>query len=205
MLTKLYTKEDIVTPDCCYIKDWDINLSWTTEGSVAISHYNNTLYVNFNYRHDPDNRKYCEESDFLELRLWRNEKIICLWVYNKSNIANILSQIQDKLLGKEYISNEKEKISIDLYEYDLIFLSNKDDELNITKCKLSEFYILPNNEIVDNRYERTYHIESPEAKKRLMESRMFKKKTKMYYEESKKAIKDKFGDIAKYHLLIYGE
>lgn len=206
MLIKSYTKEDIVTPECCYIKDWNVSLSWTTENSAAISYYDDTLYVNFNYRHDPDNRKYCKESDFLELRLWQNEKIICLWTYNKSNIASIIRKIQEKLLIKDYISNES-VISIDLYEYDLIFLSNKNNEFNITRCNLTEFYIIPDNEIVDNRYERTYHITSPKDKIRLQQNELFKKFKKKYYDEAEQCMKDKIGDmdVAEYHLLIYGE
>ena len=36
MLVKSYTKDNIVTPECCYIKDWNINLSCKDKNTISI-------------------------------------------------------------------------------------------------------------------------------------------------------------------------
>ena len=206
MLKIQYSQDSIVTPECCYIKDWNINLSCKDKNTISITYYNNTLYCIFDGIHDVKHRQHCDEPDFLELRLWIKEKIMAIWTYNKDNIATILSSIQQKLLAKEYISNKEEKDSIDLYEYDLLFLTY-DDVLSIVRCSLVEFYLMPSNEIMDNRYERQYHILTPDMKEKLKRTSKYRIKQKQYYDESERVLKTKLGnmDLAEYHLLIYGE
>jgi hypothetical protein len=54
---------------------------------------------------------------------------------------------------------------------------------------------------------RQYHILNPKQKEMMKKSGRFKRHFERYYQEGDKVWKDKIGDIdiAKYHLLIYGE
>jgi hypothetical protein len=122
-------------------------------------------------------------------------------------MKDILKRIQQKLLDADYVANEGyEPISIDLSEYDVVFLENADDSLNIIKCSLDEFYD-SDFDVMDNVYERQYHILNPKQKEMMKKSGRFKRHSERYYQEGDKVWKDKIGDIdiAKYHLLIYGE
>lgn len=122
-------------------------------------------------------------------------------------MKDILKRIQQKLLDADYVANEEyEPISIDLSEYEIVFLENNDDTLNIVKCRLDEFYD-SNLNIMDNIYERQYHILNPKQKEAMKRSGRFKRHFERYHQEGDKAWKDKIGDmdVAKYHLLIYGE
>jgi len=208
MLIKLYTQDNIVTPECCYIKDWNINLSCKDKNIISISYYNNTLYAVFDNIHNYIHRKNSNLPDYLELRLWTDKKIICIWTYNINNIADILYNIQEKLETADYISDENHTpIKIDLSEYDIILTVKEDDEIKIIKCSLEEFYNYPTFNILDNIYQRQYHILTPEQKEIMKKSRRFKQLHKGYYDEANKKWSDKIGDmdVAQYHMLIYGE
>ena len=208
MLVKPYTQDNIVTPECCYIKDWNINLSCKDKNIISVSYYNNTLYVVFDNIHNYIHRKNSNLPDYLELRLWTDKKIICIWTYNINNIADILYNIQEKLETADYISNENHTpIKIDLLEYDIILTVKEDDEIKIIKCSLEEFYDYPTFNILDNIYQRQYHILTPEQKEIMKKSRRFKQLHKSYYDEANKKWSDKIGDmdVAQYHMLIYGE
>lgn len=207
MLKIVYTQDNIVTPECCHIPEWDISLSCQDKNTVSIAFYNDVAYCIFNGIHDVKHRENSTLEDYLELRLWTDKKILAIWITGKENMKDILKRIQKKLLDADYIVNEGyEPISIDLSEYDVVFLENADDNLNIIKCSLEEFYDSDFN-VMDNIYERQYHILHPEQKERMKRSGRFKRHFERYYQEGDKAWKDKIGDmdIAKYHLLIYGE
>ena len=209
MKTKYYiTNNDVVNPELCYIKDWNINLSLRKGNTISISYYNNTVYSAFNSIHNVYHRKYCNEQDYLDLRLWIDEKIICLWTYNIDNIVNIISNIQEKLENVDYIGENYKPIKIDLSEYDVIFtVKDNDNKIKIVKCSLQEFYNYPDFNILDNLYQRQYHIFSPVDKMKIKNTFRFKKKKKRYFDEANKKWKDKIGDmdVAQYHMLIYGE
>lgn len=100
-----------------------------------------------------------------------------------------------------------EPVSIDISEYDIVFLSNEEDHLNIVRCSLYELYENEDIDIQSNIYERQYHILTPMQKEQMKRSGRFKRKFDKYYDESDKTWKDKIGDmdVAEYHLLIYGE
>ena len=207
-MVKPYIKgNDIINPECCYIKDWNINLSCLDNNIISLSYYNNTLYSVFNQVHNTRHRRYCDESDYLDLRLWTDKKIICLWTYNINNIVDILINIQEKLENADYICENDIPIKIDLSEYNIIFTIKDDNIIKIVKCTLQEFYDYPDFNILDNLYQRQYHIFSPEQKEKIRNTSRFKRKQKMYYDEANKKWTDKIGDmdIAQYHMLIYGE
>ena len=204
-----YSQEDNITPECCYIKDWNINLSCKDKNTISISYYNNTLYAIFDSIHDTNHRKNSNLSDYLELRLWTDKKIICLWTYNINNITDILYNIQEKLETADYISDKNHTpIEIDLSEYDIVFTTKEENnDIKVIKCSLEEFYNYPTFNILNNLYQRQYHILTPEQKESLKRSGKFKHYHKKYYDEANKKWNDKIGDmdIAQYHMLIYGE
>lgn len=206
---KLYTPDSVVTPECCYIKDWNINFSCKDKNTISISYYNNTLYAIFDSIHDVKHREHSNLPDYLELRLWTDKRIICFWTYNINNIADILYDIQEKLETADYISDESHTpIKIDLSEYDIIFtIKEENNDIKVIKCSLEEFYNYPTFNILDNLYQRQYHILTPEKKESLKRSGRFKQIQKKYYDEANKKWSDKIGDmdIAQYHMLIYGE
>lgn len=202
-----YSSDNIVTPECCHIPEWDISLSCQDKNTISIAFYNDTAYCIFNGIHDIKHRENSTLEDYLELRLWTDRKILAIWITGKDNMKDILKRIQQKLLDVDYVANEGyEPISIDLSEYEIAFLENVDGTLNIVKCGLGEFYD-SDFDVVDNIYERQYHILTPEQKERMKRSGRFKKHFDRYHMEGDKVWKDKIGDmdIAKYHLLIYGE
>ena len=209
MQIKSFIKEDNITPECCYIKDWNINLSCKDKNTISISYYNNTLYTIFDSIHDTNHRKNSNLQDYLELRLWTDKKVICLWTYNINNIADILYNIQEKLETADYISDENHTpIEIDLSEYDIIFtIKEENNDIKVIKCSLGEFYDYPTFNILDNIYQRQYHILTPEQKEIMKKNRRLKQLHKKYYDEANKKWIDKIGDmdIAQYHMLIYGE
>lgn len=207
MLVKPYIQDNIVTPECCHIPEWDISLSCQDKNTVSIAFYNDTAYCIFNGIHDVNYRKNSALEDYLELRLWTDKKILAIWITGKDNMKDILKRIQQKLLDADYITNEGyEPISIDLSEYDIVFLENDNGNLNIVKCGLDEFYD-PRFDVMDNIYERQYHILSPSQKEMMKKSGRLKKRLEQYYQEGDRALKNKIGnmDLAEYHLLIYGE
>ena len=207
MLVKQFIQDNIVTPECCYIKEWDINLSCKDKNTISISYYNNTLYTIFNDIHNVNHRKNSNLPDYLELRLWTDKKIICLWTYNIDNIIDILINIQEKLKNNDYICENNILTEIDISDYNIIFTIKEDDEIKIVKCTLQEFYDYPNFNILDNLYQRQYHILTPQQKESLKRSGRFRQIQKRYYDEANKKWNDKIGDmdIAQYHMLIYGE
>ena len=97
------------------------------------------------------------------------------------------------------------KVPINLSEYDLVFLYKKDNDLEIIRCSLEEFYDICSGNIIENFYERQYHILTPTDKQRL--KMRYNKNHINYIKENTKKWKDKIGDmdIAQYHMLIYGE
>ena len=206
MFNKLYNKNDIITPECCYIKEWNIDVNLQKSNQLSISYFNNILYCYLNGIHEHNHLIYKDKRNFIDLRIWLDDKFITLWTYNIDNIVNILKQIQIKLIAKDYISNF-DKESINLCDYDIIFTSYKNDILNVIRCNLIEFYIMPNNEIVDNTYERMYHILNPAMKEKFKNNGMIRKIKERYFKEAQNINENKFGkiDIAKYHMLIYGE
>lgn len=187
MLIKPYTQDNIVTPECCYIPEWDISLSCQDKNTVSIAFYNDTAYCIFNGIHDVNHRKNSTLEDYLELRLWTDKKVLAIWITGKENMKDILKRIQQKLLDADYVANEGyEPISIDLSEYEIVFLDNSKDCLNIVKCDFNEFYNLDFN-IMDNVYERQYHILSPVQKEQMKKSGRFKRNLGRYYSEGDKA------------------
>lgn len=217
MLKIKYSSEDIVTPECCYIKKFDIDLSCRNANTISISFYNNNLYCIFNGIHNIEHINHSSENDFLEFRLWTDSKILAMWIYNSSTVINTMKIIQEKLFNGEYIIEVQEKygkykivddcdkIPINLSEYDLVFLYKKDDDLEIIRCSFEEFYNICSNNIVENFYERQYHILTPNDKQRFKIK--YNKNHINYIKENTKKWKDKIGnmDIAQYHMLIYGE
>lgn len=207
MLIKPYIQDNIVTPECCYIPEWSISLSCQDKNTVSMTFYNDNLYCVFDGIHDVEHRKNENLEDYLDLRIWTDKKIIAVWIKDK-RFAHILLRIEHKLRDGDYkVNNGYEPISINLAEYDIVFLSKEEDHLNIIKCPLYEFYENEDMNIQSNTYERQYHILTPMQKEQMKKSGRFRKKLNSYYSEGDKAWKDKIGDmdIAQYHLLIYGE
>ena len=205
-----YSQEDIVTPECCYINKFDLNLSCRDTNIISVSFYNDIVYCTFNSIHNIKHTKHILEKDFLEFRLWTDSKILVMWIYNNSTIINTMKTIQEKLINCDYIIENQEnqnysKVPINLSEYDLVFLYKKDDDLEIIRCSLEEFYNICSDNIMENFYERQYHILTPSDKQRL--KMRYNKNHINYIKENTKKWKDKIGDmdIAQYHLLIYGE
>ena len=207
MLDKIYTQDNIVTPECCHIPEWNISLSCQDKNTVSVAFYNDTAYCIFNGIHDVKHRKNNTLEDYLELRLWTDKKILAIWITGKDNMKDILKRIQQKLFDADYIVNEGyEPIGIDLSEYEIVFLKKSEDELNIVKCSLDEFYNSDFN-IMNNIYERQYHILTPMQKEQMKKSGRFRNEFRKYIKEGNKVWNDKIGDmdVAQYHLLIYGE
>lgn len=206
MIKLLYTPNFIITPECVYCPELNLNLSCRDNDIISLSFYNDTLYCTFNAVHNIKHNEHCSEKDFLEVRLWTKEKILAMWIYNKQSVVNSLKKIQEKLISKCYIVEnpiEHDKILIDLSDYNVVFLSEEENFLYLIKCNLKEFYNIQCESIIENEYERQYHIATPLEKKLMQRKRRFKQ----YYKEGDKVWNKKANnmDVAQYHLLLYGE